>query len=416
MFVLIMFFSNSVYSIGLAPSVHKMEVQPNNKYIVNYHVTGVGNYEVIIGSHELLEQYIEVKKLESTGIGHKFQVIFDFPRDIEKQGHEIISIMVKEKPIHATSKGQSVSGLTAVEGRIHIDIPYEGLYAEMFTEIYNANKGEEVEIDVTIKNFGQVNINKAYTKIKIYKDDEKIKTLKSEKVAIPVGSSHEFVHYLSTEDLNPGIYNAEITGYYDSKERETETIFKIGTLDILITEFTKELYINETNEMKIKLESLWNNNIEKVFADIIISKDGEIIKEIQTPNYDLRAWDSREIVSYIDTTGWELGEYDIQIILHFEDTTKTIKDEILVVRKPDAEMPFNIFGLTGKSLILISSIVIVTLIMIVINIILVINIFKDRNIKKGKRIPKKKIKKKNKKNKKYLFTIKIPLKLKNKKK
>lgn len=389
-FILIIGISNFSIAIGLVPSKISLSVQPNNNYIINYYVTGAGDFDVEIGCDPLLEQYIEVSETSTTERGEKtFQLRFDFPTEIEKQGHEKISIIVKEKPAHEKMKGNIV-GLTSVEGRINIDIPYKGLYAEMFTKIFNANKGEEAEFDVTIKNFGEKDIKKAYVKIEIYKDAQKIKTLKSEKVSIPIDYSHEFVMYLTTDDLKPGIYNAHITGYYDSKKRETDSVFKIGTLDILITNFTKQFYVNETNEFFIQIESLWNNPIERIFAEITISKNGKIIKEFKTPNYDLKQWGSQKIIAYWDTRNLELGEYDIEIKLYFADKYKTVKDEIFIVKRPEPEKPFELFGLNTTALVLIGTIII----MVIMNIIILISLFKSKN---NKKLKKKKIKTKIKK-------------------
>lgn len=384
--VISVFLYSSMFAIGLAPSISSLAVQPNNKYIVNYQVTGTDNFEVDIGCDPLLKQYIQIGKTATDNQGIKtFPLIFDFPKEIEKQGHETVSISIKEKPDHETSKGQQITGLTVVEGRIYVDIPYSGLYAEMSAQAYNANKGSEVEFAVTMKNFGQVDIADSNVKIDIYKDDAKIKTLESEKVSIPIGSAHEFIMYLTTDDLKPGIYSAKITGNYDSKKREIDTTFKIGTLDILMTGFTKEIYVNETNEFFIQIESLWNNPIEKVFADITISKDSKMIKKLQTPNYDLRPWDSQKIITYIDTQGWALGQYDIEVKLNFEGTSKTTKDQFAVIMRPEPEKPFSFYGLSATALLLVG----ITILLVVMNIILLINVFRKKSIESQKNAKRK---------------------------
>lgn len=385
--ILIIFLSNFVFSIGLAPSKYRMEVQPNNQYIIMYSVMGVSNFEPIVGSDPLLKKYIKVGEITTDERGvHHFPIIFDFPNEIDKQGHQSVSVTVKQKPLHEKRRGQIISGLTAVEGRIELDIPYKGLYAEMYVDVYNANQGEEVEFDIIMKNFGQEGISVSYVEIEIYKKDKKIKTLKSNKVNIPISKSHEFVEYLTTEDLKPGIYTAKITGYYDNKKREEEITFKIGTLDVLITNITKELYVNETNEFFIQIESLWNNNIEKVYADIKIIKDDKIVKEFPTPNYDLKPWSSKRIISYLDTRGWELGEYDLDIKLNFERQIRLHKDTMEVIERPKPEIPFNFFGLSTTGFVLIT----LTILMIIINGVLIMNIMKNRNIKKQEKKPKKK--------------------------
>ena len=70
--ILVIFLSNFVFSIGLAPSKYRMEVQPNNQYIIMYSVMGVSNFEPIVGSDPLLKKYIKVGEIttDERGVHH----------------------------------------------------------------------------------------------------------------------------------------------------------------------------------------------------------------------------------------------------------------------------------------------------------------------------------------------------------
>ncbi len=110
-----------------------------------------------------------------------------------------------------------------------------------------------------------------------------------------------------------------------------ESLFRVGEFRVLILNYTDELKENEVNEFEIEVESLWNEDIEEVYAEVIVNR----IAVFSTPIVLLNAWERKTLVGYFDSTGFDYGDFRAEVVLYY--------DEGLISESVDLNIAFRIW-------------------------------------------------------------------------
>jgi hypothetical protein len=131
-----------------------------------------------------------------------------------------------------------------------------------------------------------------------------------------------------SEGLRPADYFARATILADDYTLYANTSFKVGTLDVKIKDYTKELKTGGIKRFLISAESGWNDPIP-IFSDVRIY-DANKSTISRSATVTLSPWQTAEMESYIDTEGLEPKEYDLHIDVNFADRKVSVDDKILL--------------------------------------------------------------------------------------
>ncbi|MDP2946665.1 MAG: hypothetical protein Q8N88_00985 [Nanoarchaeota archaeon] len=353
LFIIIRFVSSG--SVGLSPMHYKEFFEPNleRTFTFNTFNSNVGGDLKIYIEGDLAE-YAYVEKEIIKG-GENFQVMLKLPKNIEKPGDHAIYVGVIE--LRNISFG--IGGVTAIEGRINIFVPFPGIYLEPVFNIENINKGESVPYEITLNNLGTKNI-KVKPEIKISNQSQAVSSLELEEINISTKKSKILNGQIDTKTLSPGNYKAVLSLSYEDKKDKIEKEFKIGKFFVEILDYSYLFEKGKINPFRIEVESKWNTKINRVYADIVITDNGNIVGQFKTPFVELEPWERKNLTGYFDAASLETKRHLANIRIFFDDGTDTRLIAIYVQNPPSKETMFYI--IIGISF-LISLVAIISLIL-----------------------------------------------------
>ncbi|MBU0467026.1 MAG: hypothetical protein KJ718_06085 [Nanoarchaeota archaeon] len=322
-FLLVVLSSFVEASMGVSPAKYDVNFEPGfeDDFYFNFH-TDNPSQELEIYIWGELGIYITLNKDKIVGSG-KVDVHLKLPQKIETPGRH--RIFVGARPVVSETSG-TVSILASVAAAIDVYVPYPGKYAEIKFEAENANAGEEVPYKLEIYSRGEEAIT-TNSRIEIFDS-------RNESVGIYELGTKEIIGVdsvtirdsLDTITFGAGNYKAVAVVTTDGgQEVKAEDNFKLGELRVRIINYTRELKKNTINPFVIDVESLWNDPVDELYAEVFVLGAEEEISFL-TPSAELKPWQRAKLSGYFDTTGLEVGEeVQVRIVLHYgEETTEEV--------------------------------------------------------------------------------------------
>jgi len=374
-------FSVPVLGIGIVTDDQKRNIDfsPKASYEFDYVVRTTTSSDVeitLIDENEVnLSQYITITPnifLDThSGEIHNFKVSLDLPESIEIPGPHTVKIKVSETDLDTTDS--IVAAKSSSTARLIVHIPYPGKYLRIYKfSIADIGESDPLQIRLDVKNYGTETVDSAIGRITIYSletEDIPERTVYTEDKPIAPQKLVNFPTTVNAGQLKPGKYKADARVKYEGTEY-TPTVtkyFNIGTLDLKLLNYSKQIEKKSIQKFEIVVENSWNNKISDVFGSLNIPG---YIGEIKTPTIELRPFEWSPMTAYIDTEKLELGTHKATIILNFENQIKEYPIEFELVEeitKPETQKAGSLSSLKTMPI----SIITIALLAIVILLILV---------------------------------------------
>ena len=340
--ILIINFSN-VSAIGMSGIrlIENLDFEPYLERTFNYRIgtnTDHGmNYEIHVkDAGGSIAKYFtlsdELVYLEPA-TGYDFSVTMKLPGSLDPGLHSA-HICVLETETKGTGGG-NIGIRTEVCAIVNVKVLYPGKYIIISSfDINVANK--QVTFTLDVENWGTDKINSAQTIIDIYEANKttKVETVYSEEKSIASNSGTTLVSSLDATSFKVGDYDAKANVVYDNHEKKIEKEFKIGELELRLTNYTKEFEQGKVSVMEIEVESIWNQRIEKIYAEASISGEGSTIQTIKTSPADIEAWERVKLIGYFDTTDVQPGEYNSHFVIFYSGKITEV-DGTIRVKEPE---------------------------------------------------------------------------------
>jgi len=360
--------------IGISPAKHEIYFSPYLEKVFTFKVFSSDNdkeNEIYVKGD--LAEYVSVSRTSFKGSA-EFDVIVRLPEKIEKPGKHRILIGARETA-YDFDEGRGIGGLAAIQAPIYVIVPYPGKYAEVSFIVRDASEGENVSFDLEVHNLGTESIF-FQPEIKIYQKQKLMHEKLLDHKVLESTEKYSVTDTLHTEDFVQGQYDVVMRLDY-GEEIVIKNFFRIGALFVNITDYSYKFIEDEANEFYVEVENLWNQPLKKVYSEVTITDQGNIVKKIRLPFTDLEPWEKTNLSGIYDFSDIRAKKYLGNIKVFFENKTNS-KLVALYVKNPNLDYP----------LMLIAIVVLVLL------VIIVFLIFKVKNLKKtSKNAKKNKIKK-----------------------
>lgn len=320
------------YAVGLRPALLNIKFEPGVNYSITYSIYEEDpEREVEIFAEGELAKYVELDKKSIKG-GGGFNLIFRMPDKVDTPGPNIITIGVREKP----GEEGGVGTATAINGALIVFVPYPGKYMDIIDfNVRDVNLGQPVDFGLIIVNHGWENIT-AKAELEIYRENKKIDTIVLGEKFLETHQEKTFKKQIDSNKYGAGAYNASVSVYYGDPNRipRTEKTFRIGSLLVDITNWTKEFYTEQINRFIVEVESNWNNLIEKVYANVLLydAENKSILAEFKTTPESLDRWNRKNLTGHLEAYDIKPGIYKTNITVFYE-TTSTTKIVDIIGRK-----------------------------------------------------------------------------------
>lgn len=322
LFLLVLALFPLASSMGLSPAKIDVNFIPNLDTTFKYKVFA-GDQDVELYVEGDLSDYVILSKNLTTGIDN-FDVRLKLPLTIEEPG--LHRLLIGAREVKKASGGLGVA--IDVRAVIYVHVPYPGQYVELDLKKQDGNIGEEIEFILSITNLGQENIITS-SKIEIYSQEQIVEGFALGVNEIISQETKKLTYVLNTSSYSPGLYR--VLGIVDyGKMAFAESEFKLGDLLVNVISVTSRVKKGAISKFFVEAESIWNNKIKDIYANVSVGKEGGIIQSFKTPSETLEPWEKRKLEGYIDTTDIETGEYDVKTILHYEGKTTEYNSKLKI--------------------------------------------------------------------------------------
>jgi hypothetical protein len=369
---------SSVSAITISPAVIEANFEPGLETVLAFHVDSKldRNLELYVAG-----DFIECVELSKKSVykSGDFTAHIKLPDSVDIPGKKRIYIGAREVIDEELRGGLAVTA--AVQAVVVVYVPYPGKYIEskVFASYVNINEPVEFGLDIYSRGKEQVTVQ---PRIEIYSEsNELIDTLYFQEREMNKDDQLKLEKIWDTTGRNAGTYRTvSIIDYDDNMQSRSEAEFRIGDLTINITNYSQEIEIEDMRPFIIELESGWNNQIDGVYAEVVIynQTNRNVANFITTPT-SLTPWQRKEIVGYFNTSNMEQGEYTASMnVFYFGAGTNKTASKIGTVKfvYPKEEEIVNYY--------LITSILLGIILFILIFFWIISKLFNVKNVKKKK--------------------------------
>lgn len=321
-------------SLGIMPARREVNFEPNLNYSVTF-TTWSDNPEKIIQMYAEdsgggdLARYVSFDKQELQG-GGQFIATLNLPSSISPPGRNRVYIVVAEKaPTGISGVGTAIK----LKASIFVLVPYPGKYIESGFTVPDANIGEQIPVEIKVTSRGTDSISVAPTVDFYDSSGKKVETMYFTPVLLKTNDAADFGKYLNSSNLKPDNYLAVATIDYGAAEKTLlNKTFRVGNLNVAVTNFTQNATAGEINKFIIKIKSNWNGKINDVYANVNIS-NAEGSYTFGTSPENLAPWEEKDIFGYLDAKEIKAGDYNAEIRLNYEGQTTYASGKLLLLNK-----------------------------------------------------------------------------------
>lgn len=342
------FLLNGVYAVGISYSEGGMfDFQPGWEKTFDYEIStnapSTMDYQVLVKGE--LKDYVTVSQDYFKDVMPRqrpaFTATLKLPDTMEPGLHEAYICALEMSTRGGGMVGARTEACTGFSVRV--------LYGEKYLRIThfnvpNAGVGERLKMELGVKSWSAVDINSIKASIDIFGPSkekgelQKIGTVETDEKILKSNEAEILTAYLDTTGMEPGLYGAFATLYYDDKQINDSTGFRIGTLSVKIINYTKEFEQGKVNKLGIQILSQWNSPIDGIYATVDIGDE-----KLVTPTISLEPWSNLTLLTYWDTTNKNTGVYKGKIIVYYSNkTAEEQADFRVVIPKGSMLMPIII--------------------------------------------------------------------------
>lgn len=226
---------------------------------------------------------------------------------------------------------QQVSSLEngAIPSRVRLKhkLTVMGPYPDKFvtTNIRYLEEDEDVSLTAEVINKGKQDIGSVKTTFYVndYEDEkavvetgeETLKTSERKLLRTKVGK----------DVLEKGEFEIRAVTLYDDLESEIVTTMKVGRPEVDIIYFDKLFTSDAINKYNMDLLNKWNKQVDNVYVDVSMKKDGKEIDSFRTKSVNIPGLATERVQDYLDAEGVSEGEYTFDMIVNFWNTYKMDK-------------------------------------------------------------------------------------------
>lgn len=314
LFIMVLFIGGASASLGISPPRMDLDFVPGVQQTFSWAIsTDNPNNQIDVYPEGELAPYMKLDRSNLTG-GGTVKVTLIMPSDLQnKPGEHRTYFVAEEKP-----KNQNFLGsLIKLRAILVVFIPFPGKLVGLELKAYDGNAEGGVPIELTISNKGTDNVSVSPL-IRIFDNGGQEKSsIVFSPVNLELRGKVKLSREVDTKAWNAGIYSVVASANYGNNSAFINTSFKIGSSNVSITDYTKEMYKKGIQKFFVEVESAWNGLLTNVYAEINLSRKNESIF-IKTPYSDLEWNKKTKLIGYADMEEIKKsGKYEGDIKIYY---------------------------------------------------------------------------------------------------
>ncbi len=330
----IVLFNIAFVSAGLSISPAKFEIdyQPGVELKFSFLAESDSGKILDVFAGGEFAEFVSFDKSQINGSG-SFTAVLKMPESTEKYGRNSLYIRASE---NLSSFGGGVGTSVSVGALIAIRVPYPGKYAEITSfSADSANFGDDAYIKADIASRGRDAVS-IEAKVITFKDGDETEfdRIALSEAVIGPADTKSYNHLLDKQKYLSGNYRAKLVISFEGKELTQEVNFRIGTLFMNVTNWTRQAEAGKISRFFLTGESFWGNKIQNVYGAVnILDKTGNLAGSFKTLTADFAPFEKKELEGYIDATELKSGEYTAEMTLAYAGKNTTSVGRIDIIKK-----------------------------------------------------------------------------------
>jgi len=236
-------------------------------------------------------------------------------------------------PEEKIAQGSGSFAIASIAFVVKYRVPNEGKFLEatLTTKPPRANIGETVFFTLDMLNLGTEDLTNIRSSLTITDGGG---NLVEEKVLDTVellrtADYTKRMSFFETKGRSPGHYLVQSKIDYGNPDIVVAPAaeFRIGDILLKILNITADL-TGDIGKFGIHIESNWNDEIENVYAEILIKQGDLVIDTIKTSPVTLPPWGDDWLTGFWEKGDLEAGDYDAEIFVYYYD--KYARDQVRV--------------------------------------------------------------------------------------
>jgi len=352
--IIILVIVPSVYGLGLSGNkLGTIVYEPGKVIRNNYLITGT-NLEVEVSvSTSMPGDFVNIEKINND----EYTLVIEFPGELIEEGTYAVSISANEK---LKGDEEGITSLLSVSKRFEVEVySMEKKIGISFTTP-NINENDPINFEVDVQSRTYQDIDSIKAEIIVYSNDgEELGRVNTGEKQLKTLTNQKLRATYDSQGMVPGNYLAEAIVAYDGKKKNVTSSFKIGDLDLILKDYTKELN-RGFSEFKVTVKNNWGNRIRNVYTKLYID-DQELL---QTPSINIDPWEEGQL-SGIVNINLDPGNYEGVLKLFFAGQEKEEKISLLVTDKilPEVQLAREEVGKKNNIIVVLSIILVLFLIL-----------------------------------------------------
>lgn len=292
---------------------------PGASYEYEFYANGNDYLEVVIGGD--LAEYATLEDPNPNGGPRFIKLYLTLPNELDA-GQYFVWAEVRE----GIPEGGTMGGRAAARGTIKVRSLYDYPHLELRTTVRDTGFNQSTEATLTLRSWSTVPIDPIMLTVEVLKDDRVLLTVPAGRIRLEPDMGDEIVVPLATESLEPGTYQVRGRAEFAYQEEESIANLRVGTLDVTLRDYTRELTVGSVQRFVFTAASNWNQPVQGVYGTVSLAGNTE-----RTPSIDLIPFGEGDLSTYLDVKEALPGTSSGSITLHYNDEEQEFPIQVALV-------------------------------------------------------------------------------------
>ncbi len=379
--VMLIVLASSAYGLGVTPAKQVIDFEPGQKELAFKIVNNdKKDFKAVIYFRGELAEYIRLKgdalKLTKDEAEKEFIITLDIPGAGWSPGLHSAEMVVMEQQESSDKETTVIAAQASVIVEIFVKVPQPGKFAEAGLEVGNAEIGQEVRFVIPIKNSGKQPIFRAKANIEILGATyEKVAYIETGEIPLAVKEENQLLGLWNAQ-VNPGVYHAKATIYYDDEKLELAKDFNLGSKTVSVVKIVPENFkLGDVAIFDVYMKNNWNEILQGVYGKMTVEdSQGVVYGSYTTQTLDIKPYAEEVVKTYWNTKDAKPGIYQLKLAVHQGTTI------IQTIQEIQVNLDSITMGLTGQVVkgkgfmesstnLLIFILIVIILILVIINMV-----------------------------------------------
>ncbi len=308
----------SVLALGIRPAKMSLAIEEGRDYTGQFWVVNNEGREfsVTISVGGEMGPYVTVHTTELNFRSDDGAKAVDFEVHLPEQvppGESKAIITIEENL--AAAAPNVISSKIVLKYDVLVQGPYPDKYVLPKLNFYES--GDEIRMVSEVENRGKKDIDTIQTVFYVNDKHQQVQALETLSTNLASKETKLLDARITRSAFELGEFSVSAVTTYDDQKVELLKKLIVGQPEVDITYFDKYFIAYTINQYSLELLNRWNQQLENVFVEVEVKKEGQAIDQFRTKSVDLEGNMAKRINDYFNAKDKGPGTYTFEMAVNF---------------------------------------------------------------------------------------------------